>query len=380
MSALDHVFGAVEPPLIIQKTRRRLKPVVVAVDPPKAVEPSPARFELLTAEQVRKRPRLQWAVLNAVPLSGVMAIYGPSGCGKSFLTIDLTAALAEEGEWFGHRVKKSCRVVYLALEGAEGIRQRVEAWEKFHERAFPANVKFVFDAFHINDRNNVLHLSAAIDSAGGADAIVLDTLNRAAPDSDENSSRDMGMSLEGCKELQSMTGALVMLVSHTGKDTTKGLRGHSSLFAALDAAIEVSRTADSREWCVAKSKDGADGAVHRFRLEVVDLGEEDGEPITSCAVRADMSEPPATRPRVPKGGNQRVIYDALQPLLRESGMFGKAGAPAMRPCLELEIAITQTRDRLAVPSDRRTERTRQAITGLVSTGVLGCNEGWIWLK
>jgi putative DNA primase/helicase len=332
MSALDHVFGAVEPPLIIQKTRRRLKPVVVAVDPPKAVEPSPARFELLTAEQVRKRPRLQWAVLNAVPLSGVMAIYGPSGCGKSFLTIDLTAALAEEGEWFGHRVKKSCRVVYLALEGAEGIRQRVEAWEKFHERAFPANVKFVFDAFHINDRNNVLHLSAAIDSAGGADAIVLDTLNRAAPDSDENSSRDMGMSLEGCKELQSMTGALVMLVSHTGKDTTKG------------------------------------------------LGEEDGEPITSCAVRADMSEPPATRPRVPKGGNQRVIYDALQPLLRESGMFGKAGAPAMRPCLELEIAITQTRDRLAVPSDRRTERTRQAITGLVSTGVLGCNEGWIWLK
>jgi putative DNA primase/helicase len=378
MSALDQVFGTVEPPALIPKSHRR-KPAVVAVDPPKPVEPLPARFDLLTPQQVQLRPRLPWAVLHAVPLWGLMSIYGPSGCGKSFLTIDLAAALGEGRDWFDHRVRKACRVVYLALEGAEGIRQRIEAWEKFHSRQFPVNVRFVFDAFRINDRNNVLHLAAAIDEAGGADVVIIDTLNRAAPDMDENSSRDMGMSLEGGKELQSMIGGVVVYVSHTGKDATRGLRGHSSLFAALDAAIEVTRTADNREWSIAKSKDGSDGQVHRFHLEVVDLGEDDdGEPITSCVVRHDDT-PLTMRPKLPQGKNQKIVYDALVPLFKASNCFGKAGAPPIRPCITFEEAINGSRDRIPTDPKRRTERAQQAITGLVASGVLGANEGWLWL-
>lgn len=378
MSALDVVFGAVDPPPIIpevKRKRRETAPEVIA-----SIDPPPPRFQLLTVAEVLQRTRLQWAVLHAVPLSGVMAIYGPSGSGKSFLAADLAAALAEASDWFGHRVKKACRVVYLALEGAEGIRQRVEAWQAFHGRPYPEGVRFVFDAFHINDRNNVLHLAAAMDAAGGADVIFIDTLNRAAPEMDENSSRDVGMSLEGTKELQGMTGGLIVLVSHTGKDATKGLRGHSSLFAALDAAIEVSRTADAREWSIAKSKDGRDGQSHRFMLETVELGEDDdGEAITSCVVRPDLSDAPRARAKLPIGGNQRIVYDALGPILTDSRDFGKAGAPAMRPCVLLEAAIHGTRERLTCESERRTERAREAIKGLVARGVLACNEGWVWL-
>lgn len=106
-------------------------------------------------------------------------------------------------------------------------------------------------------------LAAAIEDAGGADVVMIDTLNRAAPDMDENSSRDMGMALEGCKQLQALTGGLVALVAHTGKDVTKGLRGHSSLFAALDAAIEVSRDDTQRQWKSGKVKDGLENASTR---------------------------------------------------------------------------------------------------------------------
>ena len=67
--------------------------------------------------------------------------------------------------------------------------------------------------------------------------VFLDTLNRAAPTADENSSKDMGEILSAAKLLQSLINGLVVLVHHTGKDATKGLRGHSSLFAALDAAV-----------------------------------------------------------------------------------------------------------------------------------------------
>lgn len=385
---LDQVFGTVEPPTVAPPhdwqprrshagTTESLRADSTAVP---ADDPPAPRFTLLSPADVLSRPRLPWAVSRVVPLSGLMSIYGPSGSGKSFLTLDLVAALAEGRDWFGHKVKKDRSVVYVALEGAEGIRQRIEAWEDHHGREFPTLVRFVFDSVHITDRNNVLHLSAQILAAGGSEVVLFDTLNRAAPEMDENSSRDMGMALEGCKELQGFLECLVILVSHTGKDATKGLRGHSSLFAALDAAIEVSRTDDRREWKVAKSKDGEDGAIHPFRLEVVELGEdEDGEPITSCVVCADDA-PAVNRPKLPKGGNQRIVFDALGPLLRESVEFGKADAPPQRPCIKLDEAILKVRDRLAVPTDRRTERTRAAITGLVSTGVLGLNEGWLWIN
>ncbi|MFO1380569.1 MAG: AAA family ATPase [Chitinivorax sp.] len=104
--------------------------------------------------------------------------------------------------------------------------------------------------------------------------VCIDTLNRAAPGADKNSSQDMGLIIEAAKALQMALGGLVLLVHHTGKDAGKGLRGHSSLFAALDAAIEVSRDGDNRAWAVAKSKDGQDGNEHPFRLEVVELGED----------------------------------------------------------------------------------------------------------
>jgi hypothetical protein len=209
---------------------------------------------------------------------------------------------------------------------------------------------------------------------------ILDTLNRAAPEADENASADMGRILQAAKELQALTDGLVVLVHHTGKDATKGLRGHSSLFAALDAAVEVSRDGERREWKVAKAKDGEDGAGHPFGLPVVQLPPDDeGEPVTSCVVRADDSVAQVQRVKLPQGGNQRIVLDALRPMFKDSSRFGMGGAPATRPCIALEPAITAAGPGLTCTPDRRTERTREALTGLVARGVLGCGEGWLWL-
>jgi len=83
--------------------------------------------------------------------------------------------------------------------------------------------------------------------------LVIDTLTVAASGADENSSSDMGLIIEAAKALQAKLGGLVLLVHHSGKDQSKGLRGHSSLHAALDAAIEVIRNHDNRRrWRIAK--------------------------------------------------------------------------------------------------------------------------------
>jgi putative DNA primase/helicase len=164
----------------------------------------------------------------------------------------MAAAIAEGQRWFDCRVE-AAPVVYAALEGEAGFKLRAQAWETQPGPGLPDGLRMMLQPFKLTDGQDVLDLAAVVPAGA---VVVLDTLNRAAPTADENSSRDMGEILEAAKTLQTLTGGLVLLVHHTGKNAAAGLRGHSSLFAAMDAAIEVSRDGDRREWKVAKSKDG----------------------------------------------------------------------------------------------------------------------------
>jgi putative DNA primase/helicase len=347
-----------------------------ATEPPK---PAP-RYKLLSAADLRDLPPLAWRVRGVLPAVGLAALYGPSASGKSFLAFDMAAAIAEGQRWFDCRVE-AAPVVYAALEGEAGFKLRAQAWETSRGRALPDGLRMMLQPFKLTDGQDVLDLAAVVPAGA---VVVVDTLNRAAPTADENSSRDMGEILEAAKTLQNLTRGLVLLVHHTGKNAAAGLRGHSSLFAAMDAAIEVSREGDRREWKVAKSKDGIDGEACPFKLAVEVLGTEPtGEAITSCVVVRDTAVEDVRAVKLPQGGNQRVILDALRDLLQKAGPFNTPGAPAScppgRPAVELEVVLPRLAERLTVAPDRKTERARDGITGLVSRGVVGCDKGWIWL-
>jgi putative DNA primase/helicase len=342
-----------------------------AKEPPK---PEP-RFKLLNASELRDLPPLSWRVRGVLPATGLAALYGPSASGKSFLAFDMAAAIAAGSRWFDCHVE-AAPVVYAALEGEAGFKLRAQAWEVSRGRALPNALHMMLQPFKLTAPQDVRDLAAVVPAGA---VVVLDTLNRAAPTADENSSRDMGEILEAAKTLQSLTGGLVLLVHHTGKNAAAGLRGHSSLFAAMDAAIEVSRDGDRREWRVAKSKDGQDGNTHAFKLQVETLGtEKTGEAISSCVVIRDAAAEAVQRVKLPQGNNQRVVLDTLRPMFKD-GTTGKPGAPPLRPCIELEAAVSAGAAKLTCPTDRRATRTRAAITGLVVRGVFGCNEGWLWL-
>ena len=343
-----------------------------AIEPPK---PEP-RYKLLGADDLRNMPPLAWRVRGVLPAVGLAGLYGPSASGKSFLALDMAAAIAEGERWFDCRVAPAS-VVYAALEGEAGFKLRVAAWESHKGRALPDGLHMVLQPFKLTEPQDVADLAAVVPAGA---VVFLDTLNRAAPTADENSSKDMGEILSATKLLQTLVNGLVVLVHHSGKDATKGLRGHSSLFAALDAAVEVSRDGDRREWRVAKSKDGQDGDAHPFKLQIETLGTDDyGDAITSCVVVRETAAQDVRAVKLPQGGNQRLVLDALRPMFKD-GATGKPGAPPLRPCIELEAAVTVGAGRLTCETWRRATRTRDAITGLVSKGVIGCNEGWVWLN
>ena len=337
------------------------------------------RYKLLSDDDLCKLPPLKWRIKKVLPKTGLAAIYGASGSGKSFLVLDALQALSTGRDWFGYKTNV-CNVLYCALEGEGGIAGRVNAYRIRHGTTSP-NIRYLVQPFSLLHDGDIVDLAQAIKAnRQGADVVVLDTLNRAAPGADENDSKSMGQIIAATKRLQILVGGLVVLIHHTGKDASKGLRGHSSLHAALDASIEVRRDGDKREWLIAKSKDGEDGEAHPFKLDVVELGTDDDDvPITSCTVHPlDDVGDSVKKTLPPKSGNQRVVWDALGELFRKAGNAKPEGAPESlpkgRPCITLEAAIDKTRTRLVCDPKRQTERTQAAITGLVNRGLLGYSE------
>lgn len=333
------------------------------------------RFKLLSGDDLCNAPPMRWLVRGVLPAEGLAALYGASGSGKSFLVLDIAAALAGgDYEWFGRRVTQ-CPVTYACLEGEAGMGKRVKAWSLHHKKPVPDALKFIAQPFDLLS-DDAGELAKAVLAGGGANGLtVIDTLNRAAPGADENSSVDMGNIIAAAKELQNLIGGLVLPVHHTGKDAAKGLRGHSSLYAALDGAIEVTMSNSRREWSVAKSKDDVTGDAHSFKLEIVPVGiDDDGEEITSCvACSVESIDNGFNRILPPKSGNQKIIFDALQDI------FNQAGAVQGVKKIKLDDAINKTRGRLVCDAKRQTERTQTAISGLVARGLLNFQDDWLWM-
>jgi hypothetical protein len=253
----------------------------------------PARFELLTAAQVVAQPPAAYLIKRTIPANSFGAFHGPSGSGKSFLLKHALHAISEGGEWFGLRTRAGL-VLYIGLEGGAGIANRVRALRITGNAC--DNLRFMVTALDIRDHIERQELIDTIKASGLAFvAVAIDTLARSSPGADENSGQDMGQINAALTDIQSQLGVTVIAVHHSGKDTSKGPRGHSSFLAALDFAIEVRRDGDRREWQLVKAKDAADGEIHPFTLRVVELGEdEDGDQITSCVVHemtADEQQP-----------------------------------------------------------------------------------------
>jgi hypothetical protein len=339
-------------------------------------------YKLLTGNDLRAMPTVKWRLKGVFPYEGLAALYGPSASGKSFLATDLSVALAEGKPWFGIRTTQS-KVIYVALEGESGFKNRVAAWELENQRALPNNMFMVMQPFQITNPTDVNELAASIPHGS---VVIVDTLNRAAPTSDENSSKEMGEILQACKWLQELIGGLVVLVHHTGKDITKGARGHSSLFAALDGAIEVERSNDKRSWSIAKSKDGQDGRNFPFNLKLHNLGTDaDGDDITSCTIeRASSSifvKPP------PKGAKKKEALKVLKGHIAalNNAPFGIAGSPSGVPSMKFEDAVSYLAGTLVTTAkNKRNYNARLLLEGLAQSGHIGTgfdinSDSWCWI-
>jgi hypothetical protein len=207
-------------------------------------------------------------------------------------------------------------VAYIAAEGSGGFRKRITAYAQQHGLDLTGVPMTVLNAApNLMEAKDSAAVAAAIQAAGGADIVVVDTFAQVMPGANENAGEDVGKALGHCKRIHEATGALVVLVHHSGKDAGRGARGWSGLRAACDAELEVVKTETGARYLrLSKSKDGEDGLEWGFELQQVQLGvDEDLDPITSCVVaEAVVNKAKAIDKKL--GPRERAVVDAFQVL------------------------------------------------------------------
>jgi archaellum biogenesis ATPase FlaH len=276
----------------------------------------PARFNLTQAADYINRKSANWIIKGLLPQGELVVIYGEPGSGKSFFGSELGLAISRGDDWRGRRVKKGT-VVYVAAEGAAGFAKRLKAYAHVHQVDLKTLDFYVIDGTpNLLNKEDAVELTKSIKQTCEPSVIFIDTLAQTTPGANENSAEDMGAAIAHCKAIHKATGALVVLIHHSGKDATKGARGWSGLRGAVETEILVARLQVGRYATVRKQKDGEDGGVFGFDLEVVPVGmDEDGEVITSCVVK-EINSPVATSQKKVFGKWEQMIIDEAKAQLK----------------------------------------------------------------
>jgi archaellum biogenesis ATPase FlaH len=255
---------------------------------------------------------LTWLIKGFLPKATLGILFGESGSGKSFATLDMCAAVCRGLDlWNGHRVTKG-RVLYVVAEGVSGFRQRLKAY--CHQHAIPkVGMDVIYDMTpNLMDTAQITALINDVSDREAYDLIVMDTFAQSTTGADENNGKDMGFALDQCKRIATECRAMVLLVHHSGKDASKGSRGHSSLKAACDVELQVEAGNDTRSIKTSKMKDGEQGLSYIFKLHTVVLGtDDDGDDITSCIVEFKGAGQVKPEGKKKTGANELKFLDAL---------------------------------------------------------------------
>jgi len=199
--------------------------------------------------------------------------------------------------------------------------------------------------------------------------IVIDTLAQTTAGGNENSGEDMGLALSHCKGIHRATGAMALLVHHSGKDTSKGARGWSGVRAACDVEFEVMRFDQDRVLALTKQKDGEDSAEFGFKLTTVSLGfDSDGDEITSCVAEPTDGTRQAKRGTGKKlGHNERLALRCMGEIMGGEGEGVQVGQLLNAMCSQMLPPDEGKKD-------RRREMGHRAIQALQDSGQVALDE------
>lgn len=356
---------------------------------PQADEAGPRKLPLLWFDAIEVSLDVADFVQGLLIDNSSIIVFGASNSGKTFWVTDLALHIAAGMAWMGRRVECG-GVIYCTLEGTIGFRNRVAAWRM--EKALDGyDLPFAAIPAALDLRNpagpDADGLIAAVTEAVGrikqpVRLIVIDTLSRALAGGAENDPEDMGSLVRTMDRIRAETGAAVLFIHHSGKDETRGARGHSLLKGAVDTEIEIVADDETQTRCatVLKQRELPKGDVFPFTLKVIELGvNRHDEPVTTCVAEPeDAGNKPIGRRLT---GHNKRAREVLTELIAESGQKGHRGTPDGCPSVPEDWWRERFYDRAMPGADPEAKKKafRRAADALGDVKAVGMAAKRVWI-
>jgi len=282
---------------------------------------------------------VKWLIEGVIPVGAFTALYGPPGSFKSFIALDIAEAIATGRTWMGHGVTEKGAVLYICGEGFGGVGARIKACKQHHQTQDGAPIYVIRHQLNlrasVEDFNALMIAIENLVSELGINfkMIIVDTLARAFGGGNENDSADMGAFITACGRIQQIVqDCALMILHHSGKDATKGLRGHSSLLGAVDTELELLRFEEQMKGVItiSKQKDGEDNKRIGFEMVSIELESPSslqiGDPVTSLAVQASElgsfdGMKKDSKSNAGHGKNQVLSLQCLESAIKKNGFL-----------------------------------------------------------
>lgn len=338
------------------------------------------RFPLIWFGQEDSAGPLRWLVRGLLVEGGLSVFYGAPKSTKTFAALDLALNLAHGRNWFGLAGRR-CGVAYICGEGVAGVLQRMKAWRQARDGDPGAPFALIPQSINLFDDEDELDRLIA-DINGMADPmrvpvglVVLDTLSRMIAGGDEDKARDVNVVVRSAERIQKLTGAHVLIVHHSGKDRDRGMRGSNALLGAVDAAIEVTKDAETGlcEAKVTAIKDGGEVGPFAYTLSPTAVGtDDDGNEILSCVID------PAGTSQGAKGANltatERRALDVLRELVGD-----KRDMERHWQNVPLGTWRDKFREREEGTPEATKKRAERATKSLIDKGLVEVRYNDVWL-
>ncbi|EAA3939218.1 hypothetical protein DOR63_23595 [Salmonella enterica subsp. enterica] len=216
-------------------------------------------------------------VIEGMVPHGVTMLYGASSSFKSYGVISMLCRVATKTHrWAGRNIRGGA-VLYVAAEGGSSVMPRVGAWADKYNDGKPLDLFYTLPlAVDLSVPANVTKMvkeikRIALHTGEPVRLVAVDTLSQSMMQGEENNASDVAKFMAGATRVFTETGAAVIIVHHSGKDSSKGMRGSSAAFANADAVIRVERIGDAVNLINEKQRTGPAQPTRGYMVPTVQL-------------------------------------------------------------------------------------------------------------
>ena len=294
----------------------------------------------------------------------------------------MSLSIASSRDWQGLSAVEG-KTLYVASEGVGGLKKRIKAWLMKNKPETTPNFHLLAQTINFLDQDELDKLVKTINHIGkDFKLVVVDTVARALSNagSDENSASDMGAFISSCDYIRENINCAVLVIHHSGKSETAGLRGSSALLGGVDTSIFCKYSKPNVHLEVQKQKDAE--SLEDIALEVESRALIGETSVTLERVKEDTNT--IHTPFIPKlGANQKLVYDTIVNVMdsdvaKEDWINADVGEKKYITLSHIEFSVLpQLTDK---SNSQKNQILKRSILGLQNKDIIGVWNEKIWLS